>query len=1217
MDNNAGRLIMNKAISSLFLLPLVLSAASSADTQQLLTVRPQLELLRIEPRDGFDHVVLPGADMLRQPGAPALPRHIRYIEVPAGSQAVGALLADVRWRGLAGTYVLAPVQPPAILGAVAPPSLAPNPLVYHADAWYPAQNIRFLSQSMVEGTPIAAVEIVPLRYHPLTGQVQAADEITISLQLEPAGPPAGPMGPAVYASPFSGKSLRSGLLEAPSVGAAVERSGGSVQPAGYAVITSTELESACQPLIFWKRCKGLEAFAVTVEWITDHYPGRDTAERVRNYLRVAYAAGTRWVLIGGDTDIVPVRIAWAMDCEARHYADENDLGADLYYADLDGTWDQDGDGIFGEVEDNVDLWPELIVGRVAVANVQDVEAFTAKLLAYEQHPVPSAATSALFLAEVLWENPYTDSSIGKDAIDEQFVPPTFDPITKLYQSQGTETAAATIEAINLGINLLNHAGHAWYNGVGLGNEGFDSAVIHQLTNAPTPFVMFSVGCWSAAFDYPSFAEKIVNAPNGGAVAYAGNFRYGWGSPGNPGFGFSDVFDSAFYQQIFNHQLGHAGLVLAAAKAWFAPLSGGENLYRWHQYQLNLIGDPEMMIWTAEPEVFTASYPAAVPTGQVQVPVVVRADEQPFCGACVCLLPAGRAPQVIVTGADGSALFQLDTSAPGVCQLTVTAPNMRPLLGQIAVNTNEPYVGVSQRTYNDAYPPAAGNGDGMVNRGETVELAVILRNYGAQTALGVNAALSGGVADLEIVRGTAQYGDIAPGHHALPDSPFLIQAASGGAGDLAVPLTLTIEFGEQRLDLLLTVLIADSALTATGYVVYDLAPDGDEDARAEAGETVELGLIVENSGSGWAYHPQIELRTDDEYVSVLDSLVQYPNLSAGDCFTGYQRFRLRIGADCPPGHFPVLNFSAVMSDGTSADLEPVALTVGNTGFQSDMESDAGWTHGGTKDTWQLTRYRAHSPEQSFYCGNELTHTYENNVNAWLSSPEIWLAPRSELRFWLRYTLPVYRSDGVYVEVQPDGEQWQTFAFLGSGGALLNFTSDWAEYQLDLSQMSGRIHIRFRFYSDAANEAEGIFVDDVRVAGYTGEEWGSEPLPPEPVPTPTPGPEAEVLLTLNQELFHAGDPFLLTMDARNNGPKAVADVYLVLDAADSYWFWPSWTQTPSCYCAVLNPGLTEDIAQLEFTWPDGAGAASGLRFWGAMLNPLGEQFGELATLEFGFQ
>jgi len=98
---------------------------------------------------------------------------------------------------------------------------------------------------------------------------------------------------------------------------------------------------------------------VSAGWIDATYPGVDTQERIREFIRDARDTwGAVWFLLGSDTQVIPARRAYAMTCEAGGHPDEDAIGCDLYYADLDGTWNADGDEIYGETEDAVDLYPD-------------------------------------------------------------------------------------------------------------------------------------------------------------------------------------------------------------------------------------------------------------------------------------------------------------------------------------------------------------------------------------------------------------------------------------------------------------------------------------------------------------------------------------------------------------------------------------------------------------------------------------------------------------------------------------------------------------------------------------------------------------------------------------------------------------------------------------------------------------------------------------------
>jgi len=146
-----------------------------------------------------------------------------------------------------------------------------------------------------------------------------------------------------------------------------------------------------------------------------------------------------------------------------------------------------------------------------------------------------------------------------------------------------------------------------------------------------------------------------------------------------------------------------------------------------------------------------------------------------------------------------------------------------------------------------------------------------------------------------------------------------------------------------------------------------------------------------------------------------------------------------------------------------------------GFSDDVESGQGyWTHGGGNDLWHITEHRSNSPSHSWYCGQEGSWQYTDNMNAWLLSEDIALYPESKLVFWTYYELETGYDYG-YVEVSADGgSTWQQLGdpFNGSSGG-------WVRIERDLRNFSGVIKIRFRLTSDGAVTREGWYVDDISV------------------------------------------------------------------------------------------------------------------------------------------
>jgi hypothetical protein len=229
-------------------------------------------------------------------------------------------------------------------------------------------------------------------------------------------------------------------------------------------------------------------------------------------------------------------------------------------------------------------------------------------------------------------------------------------------------------------------GHANYNVMSIGSSALYNADFDALTNSTRQGIMYSIGCWPAAIDYDCIAEHWVNSPGGG-VAFVGNSRFGWGSPGNPGNGTSDRFDRKFFEELFNQGLDRIGVAHAAHKDAFVAEAQVDGYTRYCLYELNLLGDPEMRVWTDTPVSAVVNHPAAVPIGEHPFVVTVSRDGSPISGATVHLTNA-ELSVASATGPDGIAILSPAPSAEGALTLTVTGQGMLPVADTVPI-VNEP------------------------------------------------------------------------------------------------------------------------------------------------------------------------------------------------------------------------------------------------------------------------------------------------------------------------------------------------------------------------------------------------------------------------------------------------------------------------------------------------------------------------------------------------
>jgi hypothetical protein len=718
----------------------------------------------------------------------------------------------------------------------------------------------------------------------------------------------------------------------------------------------------------------------------------------------------------------------------------------------------------------------------------EASVFVDKLLDYERDAPNEHALDMLFLGEILWTNPYTDGSIAKDRIDDLHVPERFDPITKLYESAGNENPTTAIAALNEGPNMVNHVGHAWYTLLGVGTGYLDLSDMDALTNGPEYSLLLSTGCWPAAIDHDCIAEHFVNNPDGGGVAFVGNSRYGWGSPGNPGWGYSERFDEEFFKCLFEDGVYHAGYTLAVSKAAYVVFAGQENVYRWCEYEINLLGDPEMPIWTDTPQPLVVTHADEVPVGGCPFPVTVIGEAGPMAGALVCVMQDTSVYETGLTDNNGQILLNVSTTDPSSpVHITVTARDSIPYEGTASVVSDEPYVRVSSYATN-------GSSEGYVRPDTLVTMDATFKNYGSITAAGVSAVLGSSNPRISIVDDTAVVGDIPAGDSIAVTGAFSFYVDSSIANGETAYLDIALsDTAEHLWTDVISVTGATPVLFFTNYEVTDNV-HGDRDGFAEPGEMVTLLITMRNSGFDAALDTLTTIGTTDPYVEPADTSIPLGDIPA----YGSRSFLLDVVVDplCPTPSFPQIDLSFEAQGGYVSD-DSFLFSIGEIGFQDDMESgDSNWVHSGSIDLWHLSSNRTHSGNNSWYCGVEASQAYVDGMDAVLELTPVVVGQNATLSFWCWNELTTYGSDGLYVDVN-DGSGWNTLDFLGSGGALspLNIGNDWMEYTYDLSGYppGTLLTLRFRFVSDDEDVAEGAYVDDVMIIGSEWPEGFALPIP----------------------------------------------------------------------------------------------------------------------------
>ena len=137
---------------------------------------------------------------------------------------------------------------------------------------------------------------------------------------------------------------------------------------------------------------------------------------------------------------------------------------------------------------------------------------------------------------------------------------------------------------------------------------------------------------------------------------------------------------------------------------------------------------------------SVAHAASVPLGTGSITVTVTDDvAAPLPDALVCVSDATGSYARGRTDAAGAVTLPLASSAPGSVDLVVTSPDFRPHEGAFAI---DPIAGPNLALSMHAFDDAAGNGDGVVDAGESIALDVTAFNGGGASADAATVTASG-------------------------------------------------------------------------------------------------------------------------------------------------------------------------------------------------------------------------------------------------------------------------------------------------------------------------------------------------------------------------------------------------------------------------------------------------------------------------------------------
>lgn len=614
-------------------------------------------------------------------GQPQLPVLSVSVLLPQGATATTISISIQQEIQLAGTFNIYPAQPPAYPNfEVSPAFVAQDPAIYTINTPFPQEPLLEYTNHRFRDYNYVSISFIPFKYLPQNQQLFLLNQISITInyavnnntqahKLRPYNATDALAYTNIKQSTSNGSIIDSFYPEAISKINGY-KSQNTIQGAAFATSAMPSLEGSevhyviitnntdisgnivgdgdftakFQEYANWKTQSGTPAKVITVDDIKTQYTGVDTEEKIRNFIQDAHLYwGTEYVLLGGGASIIPVRWIYG-----------NYLPTDLYYAAIypyEDNWNANGDYYFGGGGDNSDWVPDIAVGRAPVDTNEEVDTFLKKNFTYARFTslatIPPQTdwldrelmgygaafnrnwdlSCALRIGyEIIQDHDEHTNIYGMfEYFEDRNLPYGYDETWCLAyypeESDCTENNIPIMDApdlehddfllkINEGYNIINVLEHGGPYGLGLGAVTNDTPRLtpqdfQNLTDTGKYGIFLAGGCHSAAIERDYYiGEQWVNAPGGG-VSYFGN-SYDIDATT------SYSFNKQFYNSLYIDNDYKQGFLRN-----FAAMNTGNNSIA--NLKMNqLLGDPDLSIYTEIPTFFTVSHPNSITNGNQDI-----------------------------------------------------------------------------------------------------------------------------------------------------------------------------------------------------------------------------------------------------------------------------------------------------------------------------------------------------------------------------------------------------------------------------------------------------------------------------------------------------------------------------------------------------------------------------------------------------------------------
>ena len=814
-------------------------------------------------------------------GQPSLPWHSVSLMLPQGTEAVAIEVELSDFQTMEGCHNLYPYQTALTYSNPVRRQFEKDEALYASKSIYPAQVYGNLSTHYMNGVGFAFSAFTPVQYVPSTGEVRYATKATVRITT------------AASKTDQSRKLWLNGdnaqramhLAQNPEMLQSYDCRGRIVGGYDLLVVTTQQWVSAFDEYVAFYQARGLRTRVIDLETILNTMEGRDNAEKLRNYIIQEYEEnGIMMVNLAGDVPDIPYRGFYCDVLSGGSHMTDSDIPADLYFAGLDGTWNDDNDNRWGEIDED-DLLPEIGIGRMCFTNQNELENMLHKSMTYQIEPVLGEFQKVIMAGEHLYDNPLSNGSqylellIGThddNGYTTTGIPEDYE-FTRLYEEEGNWSGTLLRNAINQGTQYVHHDGHANTNYVaGWSNSDITNNNFSGVNGVDHNYTFFHTsGCICGDFASDCILERMTKIANF-AVATFGNSRYGWFNEGQtegPAIHLHRETEDAYYHD----RIPYGGMALREGKIETAPWVNApgqweEGALRWNFYDLNMMGDVACSPWHDEPFVPEVEYNAEILIGLASMDVAVTNNGNGLKNFRCALFHGEDMIGVGYTDEDGNATIEFTEPIDfvGEMSLIVTGCDAWPQTYPIITLPGD----CAYIVYND-YEISNG---AQPDFGQSIALDMQIKNVGTVTANNVIATLSTDCDYLTLTDATETIATIVGGETLTLEQAFAMDIADDVPDMMKADFMLNCTDGTDTWESKFSIRLYAPEFTVLGTIIED------GDGQIDPGETVTAHITVKNAGMAAAPDTRLNISCNLPEITFEQSEFQIGTVAPEDEFT---------------------------------------------------------------------------------------------------------------------------------------------------------------------------------------------------------------------------------------------------------------------------------------------------------------------------------------------